>query len=142
MKRVALMLTAIYFGITLSSFAADENSKERKLTVDYAIQTYVDALTEGKVKLLNEVLDADVKFSVAQGDKMENYTREQILEQVRRAENVKQNCTAEYTLVDQNLSQAIYKVVFDYQSFKKVNFVTVVQTKKGWKLTNVSVSYK
>ncbi|PWG80431.1 nuclear transport factor 2 family protein [Pararcticibacter amylolyticus] len=141
MKKLASLIAAICLVFSLSSFVKDESTKDLKLTMDYAIKTYVDAISLGKVKPLAEVLDSDVKYTVTHGEKIMNFNRSEMLDQLKASENLRQNCDVKYSLVEQNTSQAIYKVVFTYDTFARTNYVTIAQTKKGWKLTSISSAF-
>lgn len=142
MKKSTPALTIVALLLAFCAFAKDDHSKDySKLTADYAIKTYILAFTQGQVKPLPDILDPNVRFTITQGEKILNFSRSEMLEMVKASENIQQNCTAGYSLIEQNTSQAIYKVILKYESFSKVNYITVAQTKKGWKLTNVSTVF-
>jgi DNA-binding TFAR19-related protein (PDSD5 family) len=61
-----------------------------------------------------------------------------MLTEMKNSENVAQNCQTDYAIVEQNPSQAIVKVTLKYEAFSRINYVTMAQTNKGWKITNVS----
>ncbi|MBC7914797.1 MAG: nuclear transport factor 2 family protein [Pyrinomonadaceae bacterium] len=106
--------------------------------MDYALKTYIDAITAGKVKGFAEILDNDVKFTVTRGEKIINYSRTEMLNSLKLSQNITQNCVTEHTIVEQNPTQAIVKVSMKYDAFSRINYVTMAQTNKGWKITNVS----
>jgi len=140
MKILKNIATTCLVALSISAFAKDEPAS-KKLSIDYALKTYISAFSEGKIKELPGVLDNDVKFTVTRGDQIVNYTRSEILSSIKPSENIQQNCITDYAIVDQNPNQAIVKVTMKYETFKKINFVTMSNTAKGWKITNVSSSY-
>lgn len=137
MKTLTTLLTATFMVFSLSSFANQE-PEVQKLSMDYALKTYIDAITSGKVKGLADILDNDVKFTVTRGEKIINYSRSEMLNSLKGTQNVVQNCSTDYAIVEQSASQAIVKVTMKYDAFSRINYVTMAQTNKGWKITNVS----
>lgn len=139
MKASNIFLAFIFIASSLNVFAnVDEGNKAHKLTMNYAVQTYIDAMTQGKIKDLPEVLDKSVKFTTNQGTRIVNFSKAEMLQNLRGSENLKQNCKTEYSVVEQTDVNSIVKVVMTYDSFSKVNYVTISQTNSGWKITNVS----
>ncbi|MGV3703951.1 MAG: nuclear transport factor 2 family protein [Arcticibacter sp.] len=112
------------------------------LTMDYAIKTYVEAVTMGKVKGVEEILDNNVKFTLAQGNKVINYNKMELINSLKISENINQNCRTDYSIIEKGDAQTIVKVKMDYENFSKINYVTISNTDQGWKITNVSSVYK
>ncbi len=143
MKTSNIFLSLIFVASSLSLFAnTDEGKKSQKLSMNYAVQTYIDALTVGKVSDLSEVLDSNVKLTTNQAGKIVNFNKKEILESLKGSENLKQNCKTEYNVVEQTENNCIVKVTMAYEVFTKVNYVTITQTNGGWKITNVSSSFQ
>ncbi|MGV3706541.1 MAG: nuclear transport factor 2 family protein [Arcticibacter sp.] len=140
MKTIKLLTTAFLFIISLSSFGKDENNTE-KLKMDYAVKTYIEAVTHGKVKGLSDVLESDAKFTLTQGEKIIRFSRYETLSSLKNNEGIHQNCSSDYKIMEIDAAQAIVKVTLKYDTFSKVNFLSLANTKKGWKITNVSTSF-
>ena len=133
----SLLLAATCITLSLSSFANQELSLN-KLSLDYALKTYIDAISSGKIKDFADILDSEVKFTVTHGERITNYNGSQMINWMKSNENVIQNCITDYAVVEQNATQAIIKVTMKYDAFSRINYVTMAQTNKGWKITNVS----
>jgi hypothetical protein len=140
MKTLKALLAATFMALSICTFAG-EDPNSQNLSMDYALKTYINAFTSGKVKGFSEILDSDVKFTVARGQKIVSYSKSEMLNIMRNSENITQNCITDYSIVEQSATQAIVKVNMKYDSFSKVNYVTMAQTKKGWKITNVSSEF-
>lgn len=138
MKALKTIIFAFCITFSFGAFSKDDGAKDQKLSMNYAVQTYIDAITQGKVKSLGEVLDNDVKFTMTQGEKIINFNRNEMLNALKGSENVLQNCKTNYAVVEQNDSQSIVKVTMSYDVFTRINYVTITHTNKGWKITNVS----
>lgn len=138
MKALKTIITAFCIVLSFTAFSKDDGAKDQKLSMSYAVQTYIDAMTLGKIKDFGEVLDNDVKFTMTQGQKIVNFNRAQMLSALKGSENMEQNCKTSYSVVEQNDAQSIVKVTMTYDVFTRTNYVTISHTDKGWKITNVS----
>lgn len=126
--------------ISLGAFAEDEKNSE-KLKMDYTVRTYIDAVTAGKVKPLNEVLESDAKFTLTQGERIIKFSRYETLNWLKNNEGIRQNCSTDFKIIEMDASQAVVKISMKYDTFLKVNLLSLANTKKGWKITNVSTSF-
>ena len=140
MKTLKTLTAAVLLMVSISSFAAGEPGNE-KMNMNYALNTYIQAIANGKVNGFSEVLDRDVKFTVTGGKKVINYNKSEMVTFAKRNENMQQNCTTEYKIVELNDAQALVKVTMKYPDFTKVNLVSMANTSEGWKITNVTSSF-
>ena len=58
MKTLKTLLAAVLMVVSFNALA-DEESKKEKLGVDYGLKTYIDAISDGKVIGLSEVVGRD-----------------------------------------------------------------------------------
>ncbi|HXI01505.1 MAG TPA: nuclear transport factor 2 family protein [Sphingobacteriaceae bacterium] len=140
MKNLTTLTAALLMVLSFSAFAADE-SNNQKLNMNYALKTYMDAVTHGKISGLSEILDTDVKFTNTRGNKIINYNKSEILRSFNDNQNIAQNCSTDYRVMELNSTITIVKVVMKYEEFSKISYVSMANTTKGWKITNVSSSY-
>lgn len=141
MKTLNTLTAAILFFLSVSAFASND-AKDAKLTMDYTIQTFIDAMAHGKTKSLPKVLDGDIKLTTAIKDKIINYNRSEILQSLKNIENIEQNCNASYSIIDQDSSMAAVKVTLKFPGFTKTSFLNMANTTSGWKITSISETYK
>lgn len=134
------ILTALLTIISFSAFAGDEKNNE-KLKIDYTVSTYINAVTKGNVKPLNEVLESDAKFTLTQGERIAKFGRYETLNWLKNSEGIHQNCSTDFKIIEMDASQAVVKISMNYDTFLKINLLSIVNTKKGWKITNVSTSF-
>ena len=139
MKTLQTLTTALL--IAFSSFAFADGPDASKLKMDYALNAYINALSSGSIKGLAEVLDKDVKYTISRGEGIVTLNRSQILELFKSYENIEQNCTTTQSIIEAGDNQTIVKINMKYEAFSKVNFVTLNNTPKGWKITNISTTY-
>jgi len=113
-----------------------------RLSKNYAINTYVDAISRGKLQGLNEVLDPTAKFSMLRGTKVLSYGKTEMLNFMKGSQNVEQSCTIATSIVENNDNVSVVKVDMNYDGFTRSNYVTVANTGEGWKITNVYSVFK
>ena len=140
MKTLKTITAALLIAFSFSAFAADGSAKE-KLEMNYALKTYIDAVTLGKVAALPEVLDKEVKFTSTRGENIVHHNKAEMLSALKVSENVQQNCTTEYNVVEATPTFSVVKVTMKYEGFSKVSFINLANTTKGWKITSVSTSF-
>ena len=133
-------LKTIMLGLAMLAFcgAVKANTNDDgKLTKNYAINTYVDAMTRGKLNGFNEVLDKSAAFNMVRGKKVLSFDKKQMLEYLQANKNTEQQCTTSTSVVESNTSIAIVKVDMKYENFTRSNYITIAHTGNGWKITNV-----
>jgi hypothetical protein len=112
------------------------------LTRNFAINTYIDAMTRGKVQGLGDAVDQSAKFSLLRGKNVLSFTKAEMIESVKANKNTEQNCTTSTTIMESNSDLAVVKVDMQFDGFVRTNYVTVANTGKGWKITNVYSVFK
>lgn len=122
--------------------AVKANNIDDRLTPNYAINTFVDAMTRGKLAGINEVLDKSVEFSMLRGKTVLSFTRSEMLDFLKSNKNIEQTCTTSTSIVESNANVTIVKVAMKYSDFVRNNYVTIANTGNGWKITNVYSVFK
>jgi hypothetical protein len=112
-------------------------SDNGKLTQTYAVNTYVDAMTRGRLTGLNDVLDNAASFNMVRGKQVLSFDKKQMLDYLKTNRNTEQMCTTSTSVVESTPNIAIVKVDMKYENFTRSNYVTIANTGNGWKITNV-----
>ncbi|NHA08073.1 hypothetical protein G7092_30005 [Mucilaginibacter sp. HC2] len=142
MKTLKSVVLALALLIACSAAKAIPFADGDNLTKTFAINTYVDAMTRGKLKGLDDVVDQNAKFSLLSGKKIVTFTRDEIFQSLKLNKNVEQDCTTSTTIVQSNSDITVVKVDMQYEKFVRSNYVTIANTGKGWKITNVYSVFK
>ena len=140
MKTLKTLTAALLITLSFSAFAAD-GSKAEKLEMNYALKTYIEAVTQGKIGSLIDVLDQEIRFTTTRGKKIINHNKSQMLNGLKFSENVKQNCVTEFRIVESTPNLSVVKVTLKYANFSKIEYLSLANTTKGWKITSVSTSF-
>ena len=142
MKTLKSILLGLALLVVGSAAKAIPYSDGDNLTKTFAINTYVDAITRGKLQGLNDVVDQNAKFSLLSGKKIITFTRDEIFQSLKLNKNVEQDCTTSTTIIQSNSDITVVKVDMQYERFVRSNYVTIANTGKGWKITNVYSVFK
>ncbi len=133
LKSILLGLALLAVGTAVKA----NNANDGTLTENHAINTYVDAMTRGKLQGLNDVLDQSAQFSMLRGKTVLSFSKKQMLDFLQANKNTEQTCTTSTSVVESNANIAVVKVDMKYEGFVRSNYVTIANTGNGWKITNV-----
>jgi hypothetical protein len=138
-------LKSIVLGLALlvvCGAAKANNINDAKLTPNHAINTFVDAMTHGKLAGLNDVVDKTAEFNILRGKTVLSFSKNQMLEFLNSNKNIEQICTTSTSIVESNANVTIVKVAMKYDDFVRNNYITIANTGNGWKITNVYSVFK
>ncbi len=95
------------------------NTNDGTLTENHAINTYVDAMTRGKLQGLNDVLDQSAQFSMLRGKTIVlSFSKKQMLDYMQANKNTEQTCTTSTSIVEEvNANIVVVKVDMKYEGF-------------------------
>jgi hypothetical protein len=133
-------LKSIMLGVVMLAFCGAVKAAtidNGKLTQTYAVNTYIDAMTRGKLGGLNDVLDKSAAFSMVRGNQVLSFDKKQMIGYFQSNKNTEQQCTTSTSVVESNPAIAIVKVDMKYDNFTRSNYITIANTGNGWKITNV-----
>jgi len=140
MKTLKTIAAALLVVLSTIAFASDD-TKSEKLNINYALKAYIDAVAHGKIDGLNEVMDKDVKFTSTRGLEIIHHDKNQMLNLLKNHQNIEQNCVTEFSIVESTPTQSVVKVTMKYDGFSKINYLSMSNTGKGWKIVSVATSY-
>ena len=132
----SLLFAALLLVSTVAAKAADLPNVD-KLSQSYAVNIYVNAISQGKLAGFSEIIDSSAKFSLMRGNKVMSFSKEQLLKFMNANADVKQDCTTSTSVVENNADITVIKVDMQYSNFVRSNYVTLANTGNGWKITNV-----
>ncbi|MGI4727337.1 MAG: nuclear transport factor 2 family protein [Janthinobacterium lividum] len=141
MKTLKKIFIALLVTLTFTVAKANTPNIKERLTMRYAINTYVDAFTHGKSAGIAEIIDDNAKFSHNRGQQVISFSKSQILQSLDSEQNIEQNCTTNTKIIESTTNLVVYKVQMKYQNFSRINYVTMTDTGNGWKITNVSTIF-
>ena len=141
MKTLKSIMLGMSLLLVVSAVSATE-LPTIALTKNYAINTYINAMTRGKLSGMDDVLDQNAKFSILRGKKVESYSKQQIMDNLSFNKNVEMDCTTSTSVVESNADYTLVKVDMNYHNSIHSNYITMVNNGEGWKITNVYSIFK
>jgi len=142
MKNLKSIMLGLALLLVCGAVNANPTTDNENLTATHAINTYVDAMTRGRVNGLNEVLDQSVKFSMLRGKEMLSFDKKEMMTFLSKSKNVEQSCVTSTSVVESNGDVAVIKVDMKFDGFTRSNYLTLANTGSGWKITNVYSVFK
>lgn len=140
LKTIILGLVAV---MTISAASAKTiTPANEKMSVNYAVTAYVNAVTHGQNEALSEVLDNNFKFTMLRGKNMVSCNKTELLDFMKTTNNVEQDCKTSVSVNESNADLTVVKVNMKYNGFLRTNYVTLTNTTDGWKITNVYSVFK
>lgn len=137
--KTMLMGLALLFAFGTAVAATATGSKPTK---DEVFNTYLNAVVHGKLAGFEDAVDDDAQFNIIRGDNVNTISKQQVINSLKLAENVDQNCECTKTVVQDTDNMSVLKVEMKYADFSRVDVITAERAGKGWKITKVDTSYK
>jgi hypothetical protein len=141
MKTLKSIMLGLVF-LVICSAARAATTPSEKLTKNYVINTYVDAMIRGHLDGLKDVLAPDAEFSMLRGTKVISFSKKQMLDYFETNKNLEQVCTTNTSVIESNADISLIKVDMKFDGFVRSNYITLANTGAGWKITNVYSVFK
>jgi len=141
MKTLHTICLAFILVATTICAKADEPTAA-KFTRLFTLSSYVNTIVKGQVAGFEAALDPSVTFSVMRGQKIITFSKEDMLDFIKKNKGVVQNCITTTTQVQSNNDICVMKVDMKYENFTRSNYITMANTGDGWKITNVHSVFK
>lgn len=107
------------------------------LTKNHAINTYIDAMTRGKLSGVNDILDQNATFSTLRGKQVLSFGKQDMLKYLKENKDIDMDCTTNTSVIQSNADITLVKVDMKYETAVRCSYITLVNTGEGWKITNV-----
>lgn len=141
MKTLKSIMVGLLLLVVCGAARATDNATE-KLSENYAINTYVDAMIRGRLDGLSDVLAPNAEFSMLRGKQVLSFSRTQMLGYFQLNKNVELACTTSTSIVQSNMDISLVRVDMKFDGFVRSNYITLANTGNGWKITNVYSVFK
>jgi len=144
-QNIMKTLKAMMVGLALLVVCGAANATDTgaaKLTKNYAINTYLDAMIRGQLDGLDNVLAPNADFSMLRGKQLVSYGKKQMMQYLQENKNVEQTCDISTSVVESNADISLVKVDMKFEGFVRSNYITLANTGDGWKITNVYSVFK
>ena len=122
------------FAAVNTSYAVDKTPKGYSAVID----NFIDGYMTGDYKKLDKILSDDASIKIPRADAVLVHSRDNMLEQMKKAGNTNQNCESKYEVLDKSEAMIVAKVDFKYAEFTQHNYIVLEKNdNKEWKITQV-----
>lgn len=143
MKTIKILTIGLIMLITQGALkAAALEPSDKKSTVAYVVNIYINAMTHGQIKGLEAVIDQNAKFIMLSGKNMLSFTKAELLGSILENSGISQNCSIITAINDDDDELTVVKIDMNYSDFTRSNYITLVNTAEGWKITEVYSVFK
>ncbi|MBW4888156.1 nuclear transport factor 2 family protein [Mucilaginibacter sp. HMF5004] len=133
----AVTLTMALVMLIFSNTQARKATTDDMLTINYDLNTYLNAVGRGRIEGLSKILADDLKCTIKYTGKSYIVGKEELLKYYKSVENIAQECLINTSVINKTPDVTIARIEMKYSTFKRINFVTMVNSEKGWKITNI-----
>ncbi len=111
-----------------------------KPTKTEVLDIFMNASAHGKLDKFESVIANDVEYNMQRGERTIKADRKQMMEFYKANENVDQACKCTATTLEDSDLYMVVKVEMKYDTYTRVNVVTIKDTGSNWKITKVNTS--
>ena len=138
-KTLATIATALIMISSMSSFAANKTNPIRSEASAAVLTSYLKATTLGGTSANTYLFAEDFEYSnAANGDR---FTKKEYSNFLEAHKGIQFDCETTYEILDESGDTAIAKVSMKFDNFTRIDYVTLSQSKDGWKVSKVVTGY-
>lgn len=138
MKIVKLIVPLLSLMIAFTTATAKSIFDDGIYTKAHAIDTYVDAMTRGKLDGFDQVIDSSAKFTMLRKDKrLISHNKAEMMSFLNKIRNIEENCTTSTAIIQNTADMIVAKIDMQFEGFTRSNYVSIANTGNGWKIINV-----
>lgn len=138
-KTIATITTAVIMLLSFSSNAAEiENPLKDHNSVNL-VNVYLEAITLGSTDL-NKYLFAD-DFEYRNTSNNDSFNKRQYTNYLKENKGVTFDCQTAYEILDESGQACVAKATMTFDTFTRVDYITLSQNEDGWKVSKVVTTY-
>jgi len=142
MKTLKTTILSLSLILLTSVFVqATEPNVNKKGTMGYTLDRYIEWTTKGIHKNAPALLDDSFKLFVSYGGKTMSYNKKQVINHLKKEKSLVLNCDTRYEVVEECDTFSIIKMEMDFPTFTKINHITMDNKGGDWVITSVYTTY-
>ncbi|ERJ58172.1 nuclear transport factor 2 family protein [Sphingobacterium paucimobilis] len=138
-KTIATIATVFALVFGLNASAAESANPLKKLDSKEIALTYLQAISTGNTEYNKYLYTSDFEYSNAINN--QTFGRSQYLAFLNANKGLVYNCKTTYEIMDQTGNTAIGKATMKFEKFTRIDYITMVQSAEGWKVSKVVTTY-
>ncbi|MDR2285012.1 MAG: nuclear transport factor 2 family protein [Sphingobacterium sp.] len=138
-KSIATIATLFTLAFTFSAFAKETVNPLKDVNAKKIALTYVEAITLGNTEFNKHLFTSDFEYRNAANEQVSS--RSEYLAFLKANKGLKYNCKTTYEILDQAGTTSVAKATMQFEQFTRVDYITMIQTVEGWKVSKVVTTY-
>lgn len=135
-KTIAVLLVALVASIF---YVHAESNPYKNLDSKEVILHYTGATLLGNSTYSKYLLAEDFEYrNTANND---THNKKEFIKHLNTVKDLKYNSTQTVEIIDQEGNTALGKITMDFGTFKRVDYITMIQSTDGWKISKVVTTY-
>ncbi|WP_164126758.1 MULTISPECIES: nuclear transport factor 2 family protein [Sphingobacterium] len=138
-KIIATIATVFILALSFNASAKTAFNPLKDVSALKIALTYVEAITIGNTEFNKYLFAPDFEYRVASTDQVHN--RATYLKFLKGNKGLKYNCKTSYEILDQTGPTCMAKASMQFEKFTRIDYITLLQTPDGWKVSKVVTTY-
>ncbi|WP_099367952.1 nuclear transport factor 2 family protein [Sphingobacterium sp. 1.A.4] len=140
-KLITLIVTTVMTFLSSTLFANEMEGPVKFAKVETIVDHYIDATLRGNIELVDHMFTNDFYYSTPNSRSSENIKKKAMIKYLKSLKNVKMECESDYKFIEKNEDCSIVQITTTFENFTRNDYVTLCNSKDGWKISNVVVTY-
>ncbi|SKB76591.1 Putative lumazine-binding [Sphingobacterium nematocida] len=138
-KIIATIATVFTLAFGLNASAAENANPLKKLDSKAIALTYLQTISTGNTLYNKYLYTSDFEYSNSVNNQTSN--RSEYLAFLKANKGLVYNCKTTYEIMDQAGTTAVGKATMKFEKFTRIDYITMIQTQDGWKVSKVVTTY-
>lgn len=140
MKRtITTIVTAILMTLSFSSFAKSTIKPEKAKAAKEILINYIETTTIGRVDFNKSLFTEDFTYENTYNNC--KHHKKDYLKFLKQNKGLTYNCTTKFEILDTTQDITIAKTTQTFETFTRVDHITMINSKDGWKINSITTSY-
>ncbi|MCI0921733.1 hypothetical protein [Sphingobacterium rhinopitheci] len=138
-SKISTIVTALLMTLSLSSFANNYSNPLKAKDAKEILLTYAECTSIGNTDYNNFLFADDFQYENASNNSKSG--KREYLKYLKENKGLNYNCVTSSEILDITGKTAIAKSIYKFDTFSRVDYITLAQTKEGWKVSKVITTY-
>lgn len=138
---IMLIVTAVMTFLTSMLLASEPSAPIKFYKAESLVDHYIDASINGNTLNVDHLFTDDFYFSTPNARSKEKINKKALVKHMKSLTGVQLEAETEYEFVEKNEDCSIVRICSTFKTFKRYDYVTMCNSKDGWKISNVVVTY-
>lgn len=133
--KITSVVAALLMTLSLSSFANSYSNPLKAKEAKEILLTYAECTSIGNTDYNKFLFAEDFQYENASNNTKSG--KRDYLKFLNENKGLNYNCTTTSEILDLTGKTAVAKAIYKFETFSRVDYITLAQTKDGWKVSKV-----